>query len=120
MYKNMRVFGRIILISVVGFVLWSCEKTKTYEIEYKVSGSSNKGYLVTYFDENNIVKQDTGADSGWRYKCNVEENFYFYLSALTNHDTSLVSVSLLINGEIYKVTSDTGYNITSKISGYIP
>ena len=116
----MRVFGGIILIGVVGFILWSCEKTKTYEIEYEVSGSSDNGYLVTYFDENNIVKQDTGANSGWKYKCNVDEHFYFYLSALTNHDTSSVSVSLLINGEIYKVSSDTGYKITSTISGYIP
>ncbi|MBN2173705.1 MAG: hypothetical protein JW731_06220, partial [Bacteroidales bacterium] len=70
-----KITSLFLFIFAVSLILTSCKKNETYYIQYRLSGNSTHGYLVTYFNEYNSVIQDTAVLSGWTYKFTTEENY---------------------------------------------
>jgi hypothetical protein len=116
----MKLYYFIIFFCFAGLLTVSCEKTKTYQVKYILEGSSDKGYQVTYFDENNDIQQDTGVQAGWSYEFNAEDAFYAYISGFTSHDSSEITATILLDNSIFRIVSDTGFKVTATANGYIP
>jgi hypothetical protein len=102
----------IFILSLIVIVTWSCEKDKTYKVEYVVNRtnplSDTNNYLVTFYDQNAKVVQDTCYNGSWQTQFIVNASHFIYVSAFPPDTVTELTVSILIDDVLYNTKTGKG------------
>ncbi len=107
---------RIVVLTILGMTLLSCEKNEIKKVSYSVSC---KNCTATYANESGGTEQQIFKGGGGHY-FNGKEGQFVYLSAQNNDTSGTIKVFITIDGEAFKSASSTGAYVIATASGSIP
>ena len=118
----------ILIITLLVFVLVSCEKDNTEKkVEYLVTNSQAYPSRIGVYYQNDsavLVKKNIKLKSAldqWTYSFMAERGDLIYVSALDTVPLSFVNVRILVDGKVYKQDSKGNDNTKPvTVSGTVP
>ena len=119
--KSYWVFAALVAaIALIISMFLSCKATEdpVHNIGYKVSGTANN-YDVTLTAPNGNTTQYNGVgESTWT--ATSSSGNWVYLSAQNNNDQGTVTVTITVDGSVFKTATSTGAYCIAEVDGDIP
>ena len=108
---------KLLVIPFLLLLLISCKsKNDTHNVRYSVSGNA-PSFDITYQNKDGGTSQVSGASSGWSYNFVGMNGDFVYVSAQNDADHGTVTVTIYVDGNVYKNSNSSGAYVIATADG---
>lgn len=106
----------LLFILLIAFA--SCAE-QSRNVNFKVTGSATD-YFVTLTGPDGNTTQYGSVGSGTSWSAKAYEGNWVYLSAQNNTDQGSVTVTITVDGDVFKTATSTGAYVIASVDGDVP
>ena len=113
-----KLISVILLVCVMGLIFVGCGVTTITSsvVEYEITGSASK-VDVTLQNETGGTEQYSDVSVPHTYTFNYYTDWFLYISAQNQGDSGSVTVTIYVDGEVFKTSTSSGAYVIASASG---
>lgn len=109
---------RTLLLFILIAVFASCED-QARNVNFKVTGTATSFFVTLTSPDGNTQQYDpVGSGTSWSAK--AYSGNWVYLSAQNNTDQGSVTVTITVDGDVFKTATSSGAYVIASVDGDVP